>query len=160
MVRDVAARDSGEICDIYNHYILHTTATFEEEPLPSAEMEKRIAEITKRYPWLVYEKDGGILGYCYASKWRDRSAYRHTAEVTIYVRNGCGGKGAGTKLYTELLCRLRDMNVHAVMSVIAQPNEGSVKLHESFGFRNVGSFREIVRKFDAWIDVGYWELIL
>ena len=160
LIREVETGDAGQISDIYNHYVERSNATFEERPVPATDMERRIMEHAGSLPWLVWVEDGRILGYCYASKWRDRSAYRHSVEVTIYVRDGHTGAGIGGKLYAELLGRLRNAGVRAAVAVIALPNESSVALHESFGFEKAGHLREIGRKFDRWIDVGFWETVL
>ena len=85
MIRSVENKDISQIVDIYNYYIENTTITFEEETLTQNDMEIRIEEYSKYFPWLVYEEDDRILGYCYATKWRARSAYKHSAEVTVYV---------------------------------------------------------------------------
>ncbi|HUL42797.1 MAG TPA: arsinothricin resistance N-acetyltransferase ArsN1 family B [Bacteroidota bacterium] len=159
MIRDVRKDDAWQIAEIYNHYIENTTVTFEEVPVTVAEMERRIAEITSTYPWLVAEEDTLILGYTYASRWKGRRGYRFSVESTVYLRNGCAGKGLGTALYSELLSRLPTMGMHAVMGGIALPNEASRKLHEKLGFRKVAHIEQVGIKFGKWIDVGYWELI-
>ena len=144
------------ICDIYNHYIANTVITFEETPLQVAQMSQRIAAYTERYPWLVCEDDGVIVGYAYASKWKERAAYRHTAESTVYVRAGCAGRGYGKALYAALLEALPHHGCHVVLGCIALPNPESVGLHERLGFEKVAHFTEVGRKFDQWLDVGYW----
>ena len=88
MVRLVKIEDTEAIRDIYNYYILNSTITFEEHPISIEEMSNRIKAIISEYPWLVYEKDQQILGYAYASKWKPRSAYLHSAEITIYLKTG------------------------------------------------------------------------
>jgi phosphinothricin acetyltransferase len=159
-IRRVGARDAGQIRGIYNHYVERTVVSFEEEPVSVPEMERRIAAYTAAYPWLVFEERGEILGYCYASKWRDRSAYRRSVEVTVYVKEGHTGAGIGRELYAELLEILRDMGIHVVMAGITLPNEASVALHEAMGFEKVARLREIGLKFGRWIDVGFWEAVL
>jgi L-amino acid N-acyltransferase YncA len=160
MIRAATTADAGQIKDLYNHYILHSVATFEEEPVTAPTMESRINAIHNHCPWLVYEVDGEILGYTYATRWKDRSAYRRSVESTVYVKNGHNGKGIGSSLYQGLLDDLGRQDVHAVIGGISLPNEMSVKLHERFGFQKVAHFREVGYKFGRWIDVGYWELIM
>jgi phosphinothricin acetyltransferase len=160
MIRSANAADADAIAEIYNHYILHSVISFEEETVSGRDMLVRMAEIQQDYPWLVYEDDGAIAGYAYATPWKNRSAYRHAAETTIYVDKAKLGKGIGSRLYEPLLQDLRSRDLHIVMAGIALPNDGSVAIHEKFGFVKVAHYREIGRKFDRWVDVGYWQLML
>jgi len=107
-------------------------------------------------PYLVYEEKGDVIGYAYVSRFRDRKAYEHSVEATIYLKNGCGGKGVGFRLYSELLSRI-STKYHVIVAGIALPNEASVRLHEKCGFEKVGHFSEVGRKFGEWIDVGFWQ---
>jgi len=159
-MRSATKDDVGQICAIYNPYVLGTAITFEEEAVSEGEMARRLEEVQASYPWLVLEEGGRILGYAYAGKWKGRSAYRHSVESTIYLRQGESGRGLGRSLYSLLLEGLRERDVHAVMGGIVLPNERSVGLHEALGFSQVATFREVGRKFGAWLDVGYWELLL
>jgi L-amino acid N-acyltransferase YncA len=158
VIRPSSAADVPRICDIYNYYVRETVVTFEEEPLAVAEMARRIADVRKRFPWLVVEADGVVAGYAYGSLWKARSAYRFAIESTIYLAPESLGQGYGRTLYTELLRGLRGCDVHRVVGCIALPNDASVALHEKLGFRKIGIFDEVGRKFDRWVDVGYWEL--
>lgn len=160
MLREATAQDAERICAIYNHYVMGTTITFEEEALSAEMMRKRIADVTASYPWLVFEEGGEVMGYAYARKFHERAAYRHTAELAVYLAHGCHGKGAGSALYRELLARLKPLNVHVALGGIALPNEKSVALHEKLGFKKVAHPEEVGWKFGQWIDVGYWELKL
>ncbi len=158
-VRPCDSRDIESICGIYNHYIERTIVTFEELPLQVGEMRDRIEAYTRLYPWLVCCEGSEVVGYAYASKWRERTAYRNTAEATVYVRDGLRGKGYGKALYGALLPRLDEQGCHVALGCIALPNEASIRLHEYFGFRKVAHFSEVGRKFGRWIDVGYWQRI-
>ena len=160
MVRKVRSEDAKAIADIYNYYILHTVVTFEESEVDAAEMESRILEITTKLPWLVYEEKGEVLGYAYATDWKSRCAYKHSAEITVYLNPSALQQGIGSQLYKELVRHLKELEMHAIIGGIALPNEGSVRLHEKFGFEKVAQFKEVGYKFNRWIDVGYWELIL
>jgi phosphinothricin acetyltransferase len=160
MIRPATGADAAQICEIYNHYIVHTAVTFEEEPVGVNEMALRISETVPHLPWLVWEGGGRVLGYCYANKWKGRCAYRYSVEATVYLRPDVSGRGLGTKLYSALLDELRQRKLHAVIGGIALPNEASVRLHEKLGFAKVAEFREVGNKFGRWIDVGYWQLIL
>jgi L-amino acid N-acyltransferase YncA len=159
-VRNATAADAPDICAIYNHYVEHTPITFEEEPVAAEAMARRIEAVQCQFPWLVVTEGPGILGYAYAGKWRERSAYRYSAETTIYLRPEVTGKGIGSILYQELMMQLRQRRLHALFGGIALPNASSVALHEKLGFRQCGHLREVGRKFDRWIDVGYWQLLL
>ena len=163
MIHSADEGDAAEIAAIYNHYVLNTAVSFEEEAVSEEEMRARIRGKIGSYPWIVLESVGPgreILGYAYAGPWKERAAYRHTLEDTIYVKAGETGRGIGRKLLKELLEELaKGTEVHALMAVIALPNEASVRLHEEFGFEKAAHFTEVGRKFGTWIDVGYWELI-
>ena len=160
MIRAATPDDAAAIAAIYNHYIATTTISFEEQAVTAAEMAQRIRDVSATLPWLVREDGGRVAGYAYATKWRVRSAYRFSAETSVYVEQGRGGQGIGSALYTALLAELRARGVHMAIGGIAQPNPASVALHERLGFVKVAHFSEVVRKFDRWIDVGYWELKL
>ncbi|WP_371185139.1 N-acetyltransferase family protein [Thalassotalea maritima] len=157
MIRDVADSDSADIAAIYNHYVANTTATFEEELVDDFQMSSRIDKIiSSGMPWLVAEEDGRVCGFAYAKFWHDRSAYRHTVEVTIYVSPTAGLKGVGSRLYSQLFDRLQALNIHCAIAVVTLPNPPSVAIHEKFGMEKSGHFREVGLKFGQWLDVGYW----
>jgi phosphinothricin acetyltransferase len=161
VIRDASPADAPDVAAIYNHYIAHTVITFEVDVLSDDDLRARIAKVQGAgYPWLVSESDGRVEGYAYASQFRDRAAYQHSAEATVYLAPDATGRGVGSTLYRALTERLRAMGIHLVVGGIALPNDASVGLHESLGFRRVGAFSEIGRKFDRWIDVGFWELRL
>lgn len=160
-VRPASAEDASQIAEIYNHYIETSHATFEIEQIEGAEMLRRIeGGLAAGYPFLVYAEAGEIAGYAYGRQFKGRRAYMHSIEVSVYVRPGCEGKQIGTMLYESLFDEIREGDFHAIIAGISLPNDTSVALHEKFGFEKVARFREVGRKFDRWIDVGYWELIL
>lgn len=160
MLRQVTPEDARAIREIYNHYILNSVITFEETPVDTGEMRRRIATVIPDMPWLVYEADQKVAGYAYAVPWKGRSAYRHSAEITVYLNPSQFKKGLGTLLYTELIARLRHKGFHALMGGIALPNAASIALHEKLGFQKVAHFKEVGYKFNRWIDVAYWQLLL
>jgi L-amino acid N-acyltransferase YncA len=160
MIRTAQVADAGSICAIYNSYVLESTITFEEAEVSAAEMENRIGETLRDLPWLVWEQDGAVRGYAYASKWKGRCAYRHSVEVTVYFDPKSTRQGIGRQLYQALLDDLRARKFHTAIGGIALPNAASVALHESLGFRKVAHFEEVGWKFERWIDVGYWQLLL
>ena len=159
MIRFATVDDAAGVCEIYNHYIEHSHATFEEEAVPVPDMQERISGASEEKPWYVYESDGGLAGFAYASAWQSRCAYRYSLETTVYLSPNHLGHGIGSELYGHLIAEIGKRNMHSLIAAIALPNEASVALHEKFGFEKVGQFREVGWKFDRWIDVGYWELI-
>jgi L-amino acid N-acyltransferase YncA len=161
MIRAANISDAAAIARIYNYYVLNTVITFEQLVISDDEMAKRIQEIAEiPLPWLVAEKNGAVVGFAYASKWKTRYAYRYSAESTVYLDSAHTGNGLGSELYKELLLALRAYSVHSVMGGIAQPNPGSVALHEKHGFQKVAHLKEVGFKFDEWIDVAYWQVLL
>lgn len=161
MIRAASISDGAAIARIYNHYILHTIVTFEEQTVSASEMADRIGMIESvSLPWLVSERADQIVGYAYANRWQRRSAYRYCAECTVYLDPAATGQGLGTALYNALFPILRGNGIHAVIGGISLPNEASVALHEKFGLKKVAHFEEVGFKFNRWIDVGYWQATL
>jgi len=161
IVRVAVAADMEAVARIYNHYVMQTVVTFEEEAVSSLEIYRRIQEVQlSSLPCFVAERGDEIVGYAYASKWKERCAYRFSTEITVYVDPDHTRQGIGSTLYRELLPTLRDHKIHTVIGGIALPNDASIALHEKFGFTKVAHFREVGFKFNRWIDVGYWQCIL
>ncbi len=160
MIRACAPADAAAIAEIYNHYVRETVVTFEETPVSVDEMARRIVDVGARFPWLVWEDDGAVAGYAYASAWKSRSAYRLSVESTIYLDADRHRRGIGTKLYGALLAELKARGFHTAVGGIALPNAASIALHEKLGFTKIAQFVEVGRTFDRWVDVGYWQLIL
>jgi phosphinothricin acetyltransferase len=160
-IRGATAQDAERIAEIYNHYVLNSTITFEEVPVAAAEMARRIAALpAELLPWLVAAGTNQISGFAYAQKWKSRAAYRYSAEVTVYVAPGLGNSGIGSQLYSALFAALKSLGFHAVIGGVALPNDASLRLHRRFGFEKVAHFKQVGFKFDRWIDVTYWQLIL
>lgn len=177
-VRPARTDDAAAMTVIYNAYIRDSVATFEVVPIDAEEMERRMSRLWERgLPWLVAEDndvaseagtESAVLGYAYAGPLRDRAAYDHTLETTVYVHSDARGRGVGTGLYGALFTALEDLDpeqsihapVHALLGVLALPNEASVALHERFGMTKVAHLPAVGRKFDRWIDVGYWQRTL
>ena len=160
LIRDFRPSDAEAICNIYNYYILQTHHTFETEVINEEEIVDRIKNIQKSYPFIVYENNNEVWAYAYANRWKARRAYDQTVESTIYVKKEKQGKGVGSKLYTELLKRLKRLDIHCVLGGISLPNDSSIYLHEKLGFKKSGVLREVGYKFEKRIDVGYWTLIM
>lgn len=159
MMRPATASDAEAIAQIYNYYITDTIVTFEEVPVGRDEMASRIADIAAAgLPWIVAEADGVVVGYAYASPWKQRIGYRFSVESTVYLAHDATGCGTGTQLYRELIALLTGRGLHLVIGGIGLPNPASIALHERLGFEKVAHFREVGTKFGKWVDVGYWQL--
>ena len=157
IVRDVLASDASQVSEIYNYYVQHTPITFEYERVSAEQMSQRFRD---KLFWIVCELNGDVHGYAHAGRWRERKAYDYTVEVGIYLRHGQAGAGLGTRLYGEILSRLRATEMHVAVGSIALPNSASVRLHERFGFEKVAHHKEVGFKFQKWIDIGIWQLML
>ena len=160
MIRACAPTDAAAIAALYDHYVRETVVTFEETPVSTDEMARRIAEVSAGYPWLVWTSNEAVVAFAYATAWKSRSAYRFSVESTVYVAPAHQGRGIATALYSALLADLRTRGVHSVVGGIALPNPASVALHEKLRFEKIAHFVEVGRKLDRWIDVGYWQLLL
>jgi len=147
------------MADIYRPVVADTAISFEFEPPDAAEMERRRAAALAFAPWLVFD-DGGVLGYAYASRHRERAAYQWCVDVSVYVAQRHQRRGIGRGLYTSLLALLRLQGFYAAHAGVTLPNEASVRLHESFGFRRIGVYPAVGYKRDTWWDVGWWQLEL
>ena len=162
LVRPAALQDLPAIQRIYAHHVMHGLASFEEVAPPLAEMQRRYEDITKQgFPYLVGEERGEILGYGYCSLYRTRSAYRHTLEDSIYVKQGQQGKGVGKAVLKELISICTVLNYRQMIAVIGDSaNAGSIKLHASLGFVRAGLLRSTGFKFGRWVDSVYMQLPL
>lgn len=160
VVREVIDADAPAIASIYNHYVLHTTVTFEETPVSAEEMLARIGAVRAAgRPWFVVEAAGQLCGYAYATPWKPRFGYRFSVEVSVYLEPSASGRGLGSLLYEALFAALAASGVHSAVGGIALPNSSSVRLHEKFGMTKVAHFAQIGTKFGEWIDVGYWQRV-
>jgi len=157
MIRKATRNDAKEIAEIYNYYVVNSIATFAQESISETEM---LLNIENAILWYVYVEEYAILGYAYASKWKQRSAYKFTVESSVYLKPNTFNKGIGTQLYTKLFQNLKSLKIHAIIGGMSLPNKASQALHEKFGFKKVAHFKEVGYKFNKWIDVGYWELLL
>jgi L-amino acid N-acyltransferase YncA len=159
-IRGAEAADAAAIAAIYAPHVLTGTVSFEIDPPDARAMRGRMSASEGLYPWLVAtsgEPEGGVIGYAYATKFRDRPAYRYVCETSIYLTDASSGSGVGRLLYEALIDTLRAQGfVHAI-GAIALPNDRSIRLHEAVGFRRAGVYREVGFKHGQWIDVGIWQ---
>ena len=137
-----------------------SAASFEERAPSAEEFERRIEGTSQTHPWLVAEHGEQVVGFAYGCPHRERAAYRWAADVSVYVAPDHHRRGVGRALYGSLLSLLVRQGLHVACAGITLPNEASVALHAAFGFREVGVYRRIGFKRDAWWDVGWWELEL
>ena len=158
MIRTINLEDASAIAAIYNYYIKETVVTFEEDLINEAEVKNRIEKVTQKFPWIVFEKDGEILGYAYANTWRERIAYRFSVEVSVYLNHEIRGKGIGQQLYSHLLETLKKEGYQQILGGITLPNSESEKFHEKFGFKKASHYKKVGFKFDQWHDVGFYQL--
>jgi len=156
-IRTALEGDAQRIAEIYNWYIQNSICTFETSVVGAEEMRSRIREKLQHYCWLVGEEEGALIAYAYYGAFRPRAAYGHTAESTVYVAQGCHGKGYGAALYADLIAAARRQGLRELVGVIALPNPASIKLHEKMGFQQAGLLRQVGHKFGRYIDVSLWQ---
>ncbi|BEU95735.1 N-acetyltransferase [Acidovorax sp. DW039] len=161
-IRQSTDADIPAITAIYRHHVLHGTGTFEIDPPSEADMTTRRADVLGRnLPWLVAEKDGQVLGFAYANWFKPRPAYRFSAEDSIYVADAARGMGVGRKLLAELAVQAEAVGVRKLLAVIGDSaNAGSIGVHRSLGFTEVGVMRSVGWKFGAWRDIVLMEKTL
>ena len=167
-IRDVREEDAKTLLAIYAPYVEKTAISFEYDVPSAAEFKNRIENITKRYPYLVAEVDGELLGYCYASTFKPRRAYDHCVETTIYVREDCKGMGIGRALYERLEERLKGqgiLNMNACIGFATREddshlNNASRDFHEHMGYELVGRFHKCGYKFGKWYDMIWMEKMI
>ena len=155
MIRAATPADVVPMLDIYAPYVRETTITFEYE-VPTPEVFRaRFEAVTEKLPWLVWEENGAILGYAYASLPFERAAYAWCAEPSIYLRQDTRGRGIGRKLYAALEAILTDMGYVVSFAIITGENAASLAFHRSLGYQKCGELVKSGQKFGRWLDV-YW----
>ena len=159
MIRLATPEDGAALAAIYDPIVASTAISFETEPPGPAEMGGRVASILQHAPWLV-DDDGGVRGYAYASRHRERAAYAWAVNAAVYVGAAFRRSGVGSRLYLKLFEILRLQGFIAVCAGITLPNAGSAGLHESLGFHPVGVYRGVGYKLGAWHDVLWLQLDL
>lgn len=155
MLRIARREDVPRMLAIYAHYVLHSTATFEYDPPDLTEFYRRYDTFTSQFPWLLWEEEGIVGGYAYASPPFSRPAYAWCAEPTVYLHPECRGKGVGTKLYGALEAILKEQGYQIIYSLVCQENEPSLRFHEKLGYENRAFFPSCGYKFDRWLGL-YW----
>lgn len=159
-IRLATAADMLAVNDIYNHYVLHSTCTYQEAPEPMEGRREWFARHGAAHPVTVAEIDGQVVGWGALSPYHSRCAYRFTVENSVYVDHRFHRRGIGQVILTDLVARARALGYHAIIAVIDADQVASISLHARLGFEEVGRFREIGFKFGRWLDVVYMELRL
>lgn len=153
LVRDATKADGASCAAIYEYYVRSTPITFEIEAPTAEHMAERIRVASQSHAWLVLETDMHVIGYAYATAYAGRAAYQWSCETSVYLDKDFRGKGGGRQLYAALLERLTQRGYRQAIAGLTMPNEASRRLHEAFGFQEIGTFHDIGWKFDAWHDV-------
>jgi len=159
-IRTVTINDAQECLNIYSYYVLNTTITFEYDTPTIVEFKQRIQKITQKYPYLVAILDNEIVGYAYATSYKERAAYDWSVETTVYVKNDRHGLGVGKTLYTHLERNLKDRNIVNMLACITYPNPKSIDFHAKFGFEKVGHFPKVGYKFNEWKDIIWMQKVI
>ncbi len=153
-IRPAVEADLPHVREIYNHYVMNSTVTFDEKPMTLAESRRKLARSVKLgMPFLVAESPGGvILGYAYVYPWREKAAYRFTVESTIYLGPASTGKGLGRALLQRLIDDCRTAGIKELIAVIADRGaDASIELHRRFGFTQIGHMGKVGFKFGRWL---------
>ncbi len=157
LIRFATASDAVAIQAIYAPVVQATAISFEYVPPTTAVMAQRIAAIQARFPWLVAEADGVVIGYAYAGQHRERAAYQWAVDISCYIHADWRGQGVGRALYHALFAVLRLQGIYQIYAGITLPNPASVALHTALGMRPVGIYAQVGYKLGAWHDVGWWQ---
>ena len=160
LIRRAVEADWRAILSIYNHYIDVSTFTFDTHPFSVEDRREWFSVFNQpngRYVLLIAEVDGQIKGYGCSQQFRVKEAYETSVEVSVYVRHDFHAKGVANKIYDDLFESLKSVDVHRAYAGITLPNEASIRLHENHGFKKVGQFKEVGRKFNKYWDVAWYE---
>lgn len=156
-IRDAKASDAAGIASIYSYYVENTTVSFEIAAPTPDEMESRIKRYTIRYPWIVLEADGVMVGYAYASSYHERASYRFTVEISIYLSKDHRNEGYGRILADELLARLKQRGFFTVIVGITATNQDSIRFFTKLGFSPCAEFIHVGYKYGEWLSVMYMQ---
>lgn len=159
-LRELSENDIEPIAYIYNYHVVNTTVVFETNPFSIEKMRGTVIEISRRFPFVVAEENGELVGFAYVHTWKSKPLYDSTVESTLYVREDCKSKGIGSLLLGELIDRCRKQGIHAIIACITAENHESECFHLKHGFTKVSYFSQVGRKFGRWLDIVDYELIL
>lgn len=156
-IRFATSADASAILAIYAPFITESSVSFEYEVPTAVEFAGRIQTIQQQYPYLVAEVNGRLIGYAYASKHRDRTAYQWSVETSVYIHPDGHRQGIARQLYTALFDYLRRQGYYSAYAGITLPNLESEAFHQTMGFERVGVFKSIGYKMEVWHDVVWWQ---
>ena len=163
-IRDAQLEDAARLVEIYSHYVLDTAVSFECTAPSVEEFADRIKNIKTKFPYLVCEKDGKIIGYVYASSYSSRAAYDWTVSTSIYVDKDCRRNGAGALLYKELEKRLKEKGIINLLAGVAfcenkdeYLTHDSQKFHLKMGYSEVAHMKGVGKKFERWYDIKWFQ---
>lgn len=166
-IREATPSDAEKLLGIYSYYVENTAITFEYDVPTVSEFRSRIESTLKRYPYIVAERDGDIVGYAYAGVFKDRAAYDRSCELSVYVKNGLTKGGVGKALYAEIEKRLKATGILNLYACIGYPEEedeyltrNSAEFHEHLDFKTVGRFHKCGYKFRRWYDMIWMEKLI
>ena len=167
-IRKADSVDAQRLLEIYSYYVTNTAITFEYDVPSMNEFESRIKHVTEKYPYIVAEKDGRIIGYAYAGVFKDRAAYDRSVEVTVYIDKSEQGQGVGRLLYQRLEMELRQIGITNLYACIGIPSEiadeyldfNSMQFHEHLGYTLAGRFHKCGYKFGRWYDMVWLEKMI
>ena len=159
-IRAATPADLEKMLSIYELSVRNSPASFEIDPPSLNSFEQRFKDISSKYPWIVCEIHGEVVGYSYASPHRERAAYQWSVESSVYLSSSNSKKGIGRALYSHLFQSLKEQGICNVFAGITIPNEASIRLHESLNFNYIGTYRNVGFKLNKWWDVGWWQLEL
>ena len=159
-IRKATARDLPAINRVYNHYVLHSTCTYQETPRIAPEAREWFSDHDRFHPITVATLDGVVVGWASLSRFHARSAYRFTVENSVYIDKDHHRQGIGSLLLADLLNRARALGHRAVIAGISADQRASIAIHARFGFKKVGHLRKVGFKFGRWLDAVYMELLL
>ena len=160
IVRKAKKSDLASIIEIYNYAVVNTTATFDTEPKTVKSQREWFFKRSSRHPIIVAEKENEIIGWASLSQWSERPAYAKTVEISIYIDKNNQGLGVGKELFGEIIRIAGENGFHAIIARIAGDNKASMRLHQGFGFKYIGSLKEVGFKFNKYIDVHIMQIIL
>ncbi len=160
LIRPASPEDATAFAALYNPFVLNTTVTYELDAVSADTMAQRIQAKQPEYAWLTLEDQHAILGYAYYGNFRERAAYHHVVESSIYLAPAACGRGLGRMLYEALIARAQEQGYREMIGVIALPNPISIRLHEALGFVPVGTLQRSGYKFGRYLDTGLWQKVL
>ncbi len=160
IIRHIEPKDESACLAIYNRYITETTITFEETPLGESEWHERVARIKAKYPYLVVTEGENVLGYAYLDAYSPRSAYRYTADLSIYLDRTATGHGIGTKLLNAIEKTAKENGFRNLISIVTGENFNSMAFHEKHGFVEIGRLKKVGFKHEKWLDVVLYQKVL